>query len=45
MIPIAGVILSLALQSAPPPLADAYFYFIQGRMLEGRGDVPGAIAA
>jgi predicted Zn-dependent protease len=35
---------------APAPVTtaavgDAYFQFIQGRMLEGRGDVPGAIAA
>jgi len=45
MLTIAGVVLSVALQSAPPALADAYFYFLQGRMLEGRGDAPGAIAA
>ena len=48
MLTLASVVLSIALQSPAPPapaLADAYFYFLQGRMLEGRGDVPGAIAA
>ena len=46
MLSVASLVLSVALQAAPPPaLADAYFYFLQGRMLEGRGDVPGAIAA
>jgi len=33
---------------APPPasaIADSYSLFIQGRVLESRGDVPGAIAA
>lgn len=45
MLIAAGVVLSLALQAPPAGLADAYFYFLQGRMLEGRGDVPGAIAA
>lgn len=45
MLTIAGVVLSVALQSVTPSLADAYFYFLQGRMLEGRGDLPGAIAA
>ena len=33
---------------APPTTAatgEAYFLFLQGRTLEGRGDVPGAIAA
>lgn len=45
MLTIASVVLSVALQSATPSLADAYFFFLQGRMLEGQGDVPGAIAA
>lgn len=45
MLIAAGVVLSLAMQAPPTGLADAYFYFLQGRMLEGRGDVPGAIAA
>jgi tetratricopeptide (TPR) repeat protein len=45
MLTVASVVLSVALQSAAPSLADAYFYFLQGRMLEGRGDVTGAIAA
>lgn len=42
---VASVLLSLALQSAAPGLSDAYFYFIQGRTLEGKGDVAGALAA
>lgn len=45
MLTIASVVFSLALQSATPALADAYYFFLQGRMLEGRGDVAGAIAA
>ena len=45
MLTIAGVVLGIALQTATPSLADSYFFFLQGRMLEGRGDVPGAIAA
>lgn len=45
MLTVASVVLSLALQSPAPALADAYYYFLQGRMLEGRGDVPAAIAA
>jgi tetratricopeptide (TPR) repeat protein len=42
---VASVVLSLALQSGAPGLADAYFYFLQGRTLEGNGDVSGALAA
>lgn len=45
MLTVASVVLSVALQAPAPPLADAYFYFLQGRMLEGRGDIAGAIAA
>ncbi len=45
MLTIASVVLSAVLQAATPALADSYFYFLQGRMLEGRGDVAGAIAA
>ncbi|MBP6715720.1 MAG: tetratricopeptide repeat protein [Acidobacteria bacterium] len=45
MLTIAGVVLSVALQAATPSLADAYYYFLQGRTLEGRGDLLGAIAA
>ena len=39
MLTIASVVLSAVLQAATPALADSYFYFLQGRMLEGRGDV------
>lgn len=42
-VPVAG-----RTQVATPTVAatgEAYFLFIQGRTLEGRGDVPGAIAA
>jgi tetratricopeptide (TPR) repeat protein len=42
---VASVVLSLALQSGAPGLADAYYYFLQGRTLEGNGDVSGALAA
>lgn len=42
---VASVLLSVALQSGAPGLSDAYFYFIQGRTLEGKGDVAGALAA
>ena len=45
MLLIASAVFSVALQSAAPSLADAYFFFLQGRMLEGRGDLPGAIAS
>jgi tetratricopeptide (TPR) repeat protein len=45
MLTIAGVVITAMMQAVTPPLADSYFYFLQGRMLEGRGDVPGAIAA
>jgi tetratricopeptide (TPR) repeat protein len=48
MLLAAGALLTLALQSAqtaPAGLADAYYFFIQGRTLEGKGDVAGAIAA
>lgn len=42
---VASVLLSVALQTGTPALGDAYFYFIQGRTLEGKGDVAGALAA
>ena len=42
---VASLLLSMALQSGAPGLSDAYFYFIQGRTLEGKGDVPGALAS
>ena len=45
MLTLASVVFTAALQTAAPVLADAYFYFLQGRMLEGRGDVTGAMAA
>lgn len=45
MLSIASVVLSVALQAATPSLADAYFFFLRGRMLEGQGDVSGAITA
>ena len=45
MLLIASAVFSVALQSATPSLADAYFFFLQGRMLEGRGDLSGAIAS
>ncbi len=42
---VVSAALSLALQSGAPSLSDAYFYFLQGRTLEGKGDVSGALAA
>lgn len=45
MLTLASVVLGVALQTAAPALADAYFFFIQGRILEGRGDLIGAISA
>ena len=45
MLTVAGLVLGVALQTAPPPLADAYYFFIQGRILEGRGNTSGAITA
>jgi tetratricopeptide (TPR) repeat protein len=45
MLPIATFVLGLTLQAAASGLGDAYFFFVQGRMLEGRGDVAGAIVA
>ncbi len=42
---VASVLLSVTLQAGGPGLSDAYFYFIQGRTLEGKGDVAGALAA
>jgi tetratricopeptide (TPR) repeat protein len=42
---VVSVLLSVALQSGAPGLSDAYFYFLQGRTLEGKGDVAGALAA
>ena len=42
---VASVVLSVTLQAGAPGLSDAYFYFIQGRTLEGKGDVAGALAA
>ncbi len=45
MLIVASVVLGIALQTTTPALADAYFYFVQGRSLEGRGDIQGAIAA
>ncbi len=50
---LAASLLAQPPQTPPPPAppvtpaatGDAYFLFIQGRMLEGRGDVAGAIAA
>ena len=42
---VASVLLSVALQAGAPGLSDAYFHFIQGRTLEGKGDVAGALAA
>lgn len=42
---VASVLLSVTLQAGAPGLSDAYFYFIQGRTLEGKGDVAGALAA
>lgn len=45
MLTIASVVLSVVLQTPAPALADAYYFFLQGRMLEGRGDLVGAIAA
>lgn len=45
MLLVAGALFSVALQAGAPGLSDAYFYFIQGRTLEGKGDVAGALAA
>jgi tetratricopeptide (TPR) repeat protein len=42
---VASVLLSVTLQAGAAGLSDAYFYFIQGRTLEGKGDVAGALAA
>jgi len=42
---VVSAALSVALQSGAPSLSDAYFYFLQGRTLEGKGDVSGALAA
>jgi tetratricopeptide (TPR) repeat protein len=42
---VAGVLLTVTLQAGGAGLSDAYFYFIQGRTLEGRGDIAGALAA
>jgi predicted Zn-dependent protease len=41
----SGALLQGAPQSAPSPLAEAYFLFLEGRTLEGRGDVEGAVRA
>jgi tetratricopeptide (TPR) repeat protein len=40
-----SALLSMAPQAGAPSLADAYYFFIQGRTLEGQGDVSGALAA
>ena len=47
MFTIAGAVLALALQAAPAPggLGEAYHAFLQGRVLESRGDISGAVAA
>jgi tetratricopeptide (TPR) repeat protein len=45
MLFVVSALFSMALQAGAPSLADAYYFFIQGRTLEGQGDVAGALAA